>query len=145
MGFIINPYDPCVAKKLINGSQLTATWHVDNLKVFYKDAKVVTSFILDFQKMYGDDGLTVKRGKIHSYLRIDFDYSTDGQLKVSMIKYAGQILDDFPKMITSTHSSPAVEQLFKIREESERKLLPEEQARHFHHPVTQLLLLSMRT
>ena len=75
---------------------------------------------------------------------MDFDYSTDEQLKVSIIKYAGQILHDFSKMTICTHSSPAPEHLFKIREESERKLLPEEQVQHFHHLVAQLPFLSMR-
>ena len=32
-GFEINPYDPCAANKIINGSQMTVTWHVDDLKV----------------------------------------------------------------------------------------------------------------
>ena len=31
MGFEINPYDPCVANKMVNGSQMTVTWHVDEL------------------------------------------------------------------------------------------------------------------
>ena len=31
MGFVVNPYDPCVANKMINGSQMTVTWHVDDL------------------------------------------------------------------------------------------------------------------
>ena len=29
MGFEVNPYDPCVANTMINGSQMTVTWHVD--------------------------------------------------------------------------------------------------------------------
>ena len=33
MGFEINPYDPCVANKTINGCQMTICWHVDDLKV----------------------------------------------------------------------------------------------------------------
>ena len=33
MGFVINPYDPCVANKMANGSQMTVTWHVDDLKI----------------------------------------------------------------------------------------------------------------
>ena len=130
MGFIINPYDPCVANKLVNGPQFTVTWYVDDQKVFHKDTQVVTAFISDLQKIYSNDGLTVKCGKIHSYLGMNFDYSTDGELNMSMITYASQILDDFPKMITSAHISPAVEHLFKIREESKRKLLPEEQAQY---------------
>jgi hypothetical protein len=32
-GYVINPYDPCVANKMINGKQMTVGLHVDNLKV----------------------------------------------------------------------------------------------------------------
>ena len=44
-GFEINPYDPCVANKMVNGKQLTITWHVDDLKVSHVDSKVVDGFI----------------------------------------------------------------------------------------------------
>ena len=27
-GFIINPYDPCVAKKMFKGEAMTVVWHV---------------------------------------------------------------------------------------------------------------------
>ncbi len=30
-GFEINPYDPCIANKMVNGSQMTIRWHVDDL------------------------------------------------------------------------------------------------------------------
>ena len=42
MGFEVNPYDPCVANKIVNGSQCTIVWHVDDLKVSHKDEAVVT-------------------------------------------------------------------------------------------------------
>jgi hypothetical protein len=32
IGFQINPYNPCVAIKLVKGRQLTVVWHVDDLK-----------------------------------------------------------------------------------------------------------------
>ena len=32
LGFKINAYDSCVANKMINGSQCTIVWHVDDLK-----------------------------------------------------------------------------------------------------------------
>jgi len=35
-GFIINPYDRCVANKTVNGSQCTVLWHVDDLKISHK-------------------------------------------------------------------------------------------------------------
>ena len=42
MGFEVNPYDPCVANKTINGLQMTVTWHMDDLKVSYKESTEVT-------------------------------------------------------------------------------------------------------
>ena len=32
IGFKINPYDPCVANRIIKDTQQTVTWHVNNLK-----------------------------------------------------------------------------------------------------------------
>ena len=44
-GFVINPYDRCVANKVINGEQCTIVWYVDNNKVSHKDPKVVDDII----------------------------------------------------------------------------------------------------
>ena len=35
--FIIKPYIPCMANKIVNGEQLNVTWHVDDLKVPQKE------------------------------------------------------------------------------------------------------------
>ena len=75
---------------------------------------------------------------------MDFDYSTPQSVKVSMIKYAKQVLDDFPEASTSTSSLPATDHLFVVRDEGGAKLLLEEQAQKFHHSVAQLLFLCMR-
>ena len=40
IGFEVNPYDPCVANMMQDGSQLTVVWHVDNLMASHVDAKV---------------------------------------------------------------------------------------------------------
>ena len=34
--FVVNPYDPCVANKLIHDSQMMVVWPVDDLKVSHK-------------------------------------------------------------------------------------------------------------
>ena len=39
IGFVINPYDFCVANKMINGKQMTIIWHVDDLKISHADEK----------------------------------------------------------------------------------------------------------
>ena len=44
IGFKINPYDPCVANKMVNGKQLTVCWHVDDLFTGHEDPQVVKWF-----------------------------------------------------------------------------------------------------
>ena len=44
-GFVINPYDQCVANKMINWKQCTVVWYVDDKKISHKDPEVVTEVI----------------------------------------------------------------------------------------------------
>ena len=44
-GFEINPYDWCVANKMVNGRQLTVLWHVDDLKISHVDESAVRDVI----------------------------------------------------------------------------------------------------
>ena len=60
-GFEVNPYDPCVANKIINGTEMTVTWHVDDLKVSYKDDDEILASIYplpDYQKRSENIGNT---------------------------------------------------------------------------------------
>ena len=97
-GFEVKPYDPCVANKIVNGTQMTVTWHVDDLKVSHKDDDEITKFLLFWGKLY-DDCITVNRGVVHDYLGMDLDFSTPGKLRVSMIKYLAKIFKAFPEKI----------------------------------------------
>ena len=44
IGYEVNPHDPCVANKMVNGKQHTISWHVDNLKSSHVDPKVNDDF-----------------------------------------------------------------------------------------------------
>ena len=44
-GFTINPYDPCVSNKLINGKKMTIVWHVDDIKISHVNRFEVTKMI----------------------------------------------------------------------------------------------------
>ena len=63
---------------------------------------------------------------------------------ISMIKYLQKIIEEFPEALRGTKASPARDNLFDVREDEDRKLLPEEQASQFHRTVAQLLFLCMR-
>jgi hypothetical protein len=44
-GLTLNPYDPCVANKMVNGKQLTVIGHVEDLKLSHVDKNEVTKTI----------------------------------------------------------------------------------------------------
>jgi hypothetical protein len=77
MGFMINPYNPCVANKFANGSQMTLRWHVDNLKISHKNMVNIMVFIQKLKQIYGDN-LAESTGKKHDYLRMILDFSISG-------------------------------------------------------------------
>ena len=61
---IVNPYDPCVANKMINGKQITVCWHVDDLKVSHEDETVLDWFEEKLVELYGKK-TTVHLSLIH--------------------------------------------------------------------------------
>ena len=86
MGYKINPYDPCVANKMVNRHQMTIFWHVDDLKVSHKDKNAVMALAEKLAELYGPN-TTVSRGKLHEYPGVDIDWnSVPGTMIVSMIK-----------------------------------------------------------
>jgi hypothetical protein len=44
-GFKLNPYDGCVANKIVNGKQITVCFHVDDFKISHECTKVVDAMI----------------------------------------------------------------------------------------------------
>ena len=86
--------------------------------------------------------MTISCGKVHEYLGMDIDWLTKpGVMIVSMVKYLQKIIKEFPEAIKSASPSPAGDHLFDVREEVDRKVLPEEQARQFRRTVAQFLFL----
>ena len=58
---------------------------------------------------------TICRGKVHEYLGMDIDWATvPGTMIVSMIKYLSKVIEEFPKIIKGTRSSPAGDHLFQV-------------------------------
>ena len=73
--------------------------------------------------------------KVHEYISFDIDWgSVPGTIIVSMIKCLHQIIEDFPEVLRGTKPSPAGDHLFTVRDEEDRKVLPEEQAWQVYRP-----------
>lgn len=67
-GFVINPYDSCVANKQIDSSQCTILWYVDHLKMSHGVPSVVSGVITQLEKEFGKEGpLIVTGGNLHEY------------------------------------------------------------------------------
>ena len=144
-GFVVNPYDPCVANMTVNGSQMTVVWHVDDLHVSHADDFEITKLGQYLSGAY--NGLSVRRGANHDYLGINFDYSraeSHGEVVIDQIPYLLQILRDFPERLGQSKATPAADHLFDVRADDEARFLPEDQAAVFHRTVAQLLFIAPR-
>ena len=146
VGFTLNPYDPCVANKLVNGKQLTVLWHVDDIIAAHEDPKIVSNFLAWIQERYDtpDKKMVAMRGHVHDYLGMRLDFSTPRELQVGMDAYIRKVIQDFPERITGVAPSPAADHLYQIRDPADAKPLPEPLAIAFHHTVAQLLFACNR-
>ena len=87
-GFVPNKCDDCVVNKMINGSQMTVVWHVDDLKVSHVDAKEVGKFIHQMEEAFGKETpISVSRGKTHKYLGMSLDFGNKGEVRINMEHY----------------------------------------------------------
>ena len=81
-GFEVNPYDTCVANKIIKGYQRTLVWHVDDLKNSHKHPREITKLAMQLSKVCSD--IKVKCEKKLEYLGMDLDYLDPGKVKISI-------------------------------------------------------------
>jgi hypothetical protein len=103
IGFISNPYDPCVANQIIEGKQMTICFHVDYCKLSHRNKKLMDTMLEYLREEYesifeeGTRAMTMKRGKIHKYLGMNLGYTTHVQVKITMFEYVDDILAAFDK------------------------------------------------
>ena len=53
IGLELNPYDTCVANKVVDGEQCTIAWYFDDNKISHVDPKVVTSVVEKREEHFG--------------------------------------------------------------------------------------------
>ena len=117
-GFKVNPCDPCEANKIVNGRQLTITWHVDDLKASHVYEEELDQFVEWLKTKYGLDvnKLKVHKGKIHDYLAMNLNYIVKGQARINMIKCVKDMIKDFAEHMNKAHATPASKKLFSIHQ-----------------------------
>jgi hypothetical protein len=121
VGFEINPYDPYVANKTVNGTQMRICFHVDDCKLSHYSSRANDNMIDWLRQEYesifedGSGRMTVSRGIVHKYLGMTLDYTVHGQVNISMFDYINKIINAFDKTEpkgSGTKSSAAPDNLF---------------------------------
>jgi Reverse transcriptase (RNA-dependent DNA polymerase) len=121
MGFVLNPYDSCVANKDIDGSQCTIAWYVDDLKISHKKESVIENIFAALESKFGKQGSlsTITRGRVHNYLGMEIDYSTPKKVKFSMPHMIQEIVQQLPSDLQSGPSAtPAANHLFQVNQKA---------------------------
>ncbi len=113
MGFKINPYNPCIANKMVNGTKMTVRWHVDDLMISYTSQDNIMAFVKKIKDIYGEN-LAEKVGMVHNFLGMTFDYSFDDKVRINMNQYISKVIKEFPREILGMCTTPAADHLYKI-------------------------------
>ena len=75
--------------------------------------------------------ITIKRGKVHDYLGMRFDFSNQNEVFISMSTYTNEICKEYG--IEGTADTPAANDLFEIDDNSPK--LPNKDREKFHRTV----------
>lgn len=92
-GYKINPYDGCMANKMIKGKQITICFHVNDCNISHESSAVIDDTIawlrVEYKRIFGDGSgqMKVHRGKTQKYLGMTLDFSHKGQCRVTMHDY----------------------------------------------------------
>ena len=98
-GFRLNPYNPCVANKVIESVVLMICFHVEDCKISHRSSLVVNDMIGWLKKDYevlfidGLGAMKVNCGTIHNYLGMMLDFLRKGEVHISMVKYLKDLWD----------------------------------------------------
>lgn len=142
IGFEINPYDMCVANKMINGKQCTIVWYVDDVKVSHEDENIVKDIMDKIASKFG--GIKPNIGNNQTYLGMDIIFNDNKTVTIAIEDYIKEVIGKFDTVshVSSAVSTPAQHNLFTVDTRFPR--LDEKKSEVFHHCVAKLLYVSKR-
>ena len=121
MGFELNPYDNCVANKMVDGHQCTIAFYVDDNKISHKDPKVVTWVIDELEKHFGK--LQVQRGNKFDMLGMDIEIKNK-KVYISMVNHLKDALKTYEEGLGFSNNkvpaTPGKGDMFNDGDESEQ-------------------------
>ena len=128
LSFKLNPYDPCVANKMINGKQCTIAWYVDNTNTSHIDHKVVSHVIAQLEERFGE--IAVKRGPEHVFLGMKIVYKGNGTAEIMMREYPKESIAESGLEVSRHAATPAKRDLFDLDGRSFPLSIKEAEASH---------------
>ena len=140
-GFVLNPYDKCVANKMYNEKQCTVAFYVDDNKLSHVDTAVVDKVLGVIEGYF--PGLVVERGKKLNFLGVEIEFTDNKRVKLSTIQYLKTMIEEFDEDLSKHVSSPAAKWLMTVKDET--KKLSKEQAEKFVSFVYKLLWVTKRS
>jgi hypothetical protein len=105
-GYGMNPYDPCVWNKMIDGKQMTICFHVDDCKLSHVSPKAIDKtiewLIRDYESIFEDGSgkMTVHRGKRHTYLGMLINFSEKWLVSILMEGYLSEVIAAWDKKVS---------------------------------------------
>jgi hypothetical protein len=159
-GYKINPYDGCMANKVVKGKQVRICFHINDCKISHKSSAVIEDTIAWLRTEYesifedGSGQMKVHRGKTNKYLGMSLDFSHKGQCQVTMHDYIDGILQAYDlaikdhnngyQIVEKHHAktSAAPDNLFVVNEDCVK--LSNEAAAAFHTIVMKALCVTKR-
>ena len=141
----MNPYDPCVWNRNINGKQFTVVFHIDDLLMCHESPHVVSMIIKKLDDKYGSkDSLTVTRGPVHEYLGMTIDFRVKGECAYSQYDFLKKLILSLPESLKASYrNTPAPDYLFKVDADSPR--LDKKRYEEYHTIVAKTLWASQRS
>jgi hypothetical protein len=140
MGFVLNPYEPCIANCMIQGKQCTIAWYVDDNKISHVDPEVVTMIIQKMEAAF--DKMTVARGREHDFLGMHVTFTENNEARICMKSYLHEAIQESGMVIDRESATPATKTLFDVNETSSP--LNKADSETFHSVVTKLLYVATR-
>jgi len=134
MGFEINPYDKCTANIIINGSQCTVGWYVDDNKVSRVDDDVIDMVVDEIEAKSGK--LTRNKGNKHTFLGMDIEILPDKKRAISTPQHIEEVVSDLREEIKGDVAIPV---------NTKSCTLSDKKAELFHKLVAKLLWMTQRS
>jgi len=120
-GYELNPYDKCVANKMVNDNQCTIGWYVDDNIVGHKEESVINDLVQKIDSRF--PGLVVQKGPKLDFLGMELVFRDDGKLDIGTVDFLKKMVKEFEEdtgvELNRSYATPAASWLFKIKEAKE--------------------------